>query len=359
MSIRIVDGGSVWRNITAARVVDSGGTWRNIESGVVATDAGTWQNFFVYDRTGPTAVTSQSAEWTRTSGNRCVVGWNNPNVSDFSYVQLYRYKSNSVLTTSQLAALSSGSWTLLVSAGGSPGMRVSYSDAVSTGDFSSYTVHGPSNSRTNIHYYRFIPYDTRGNSGTPAYASSVGSGTTVVRGMYSSPYNLAATDGGTYRDGSWRNVSQTQDGSGTYTRAGQARFDTSLGYNYGFWFYGSKPASGSIDVTSAQILMGRWSAGNNVGIPPYFRLSSHSSRSGDPTASTFSTSVTTGTSMKWNEAFSMSFPASWAEFIIQNTTYRSLNIYRETTADYAIFYGSGDVNSNGLPYGSLILTHNG
>ena len=363
MSIRIVDGGGLWQDSKDIRVVD-GTTWKRVQKIMVVDDTGLWQTAFVFDNVGPSAVTSAKAEWSTVSGApRCVVTWTNPNVSDFARTLVHRYSTSVTRTDAQLAALSEPSW-LAVGTTGTPltggytGINTAKSLTDDGATKSAFTTYGPDNLQSNIHYYRFTPYDTRGNPGTVDYVGSVGNGTSVVRGWWSSPFQIKSTSGGTYRDSSWRTDSIVQDGAGGFTRAVQQRFSTATGYNYGFYFYGTRPASGSINATATEILVKRNSdSGSSGNIPPVFRLSSHSSASGVPTGATFSFAVT-GTGLGFNGVAWHDLSANWGEEILTQSPYRSINLYTETAGYYAVFLGFGDLYGT-LPNGTLRLTHGG
>lgn len=240
--------GSNWRLVRDLWVRD-GGSWREVESGWLHNGT-SWNQIFNYDTTGPAAPTSVSATWGGAGATPyCYVYWVQPSDSDFSYTQLQRSLDNGA------------SWSYVANYYGNAGAALAYTDYnVSLG---AYSVHNAINQASAIHTYRLIPYDTRGNVGSPAQVQSKGQGDSVARGFLQSPYYRNAVGNASWLTSGEGWVGGTSQG---YQQAWNRR-------RFGHYFYDSA-TNWNLNVTSAGISLYRFGgAGINVGIPAYLHTS--------------------------------------------------------------------------------------
>jgi len=176
--------GSNWRLVRDLWVRESG-AWREVESGWLYNGT-SWKQIFNYDTTGPSAPTSASATWGGAGATPyCYVYWVQPNDADFSYTRLER-------------SLDGGaSWSFIANYSGNAGVALAYTDYNVT--LGAYQVHSVINQASAGHIYRMIPYDTRNNQGTIAYAYSTGQNDPAnYRGFIQSPYYRNANGSGTW-----------------------------------------------------------------------------------------------------------------------------------------------------------------
>lgn len=347
--------GDAWREAVDLKVL-IGGTWRRIDSAKMMI-GGAWQTVYVYDIVGPTAPTSVKAEWSNTSGNACAVSWTQPTDADLDYVDLYVNRSGS----------STGPWTSLGRYTGS-GAK-SYTDTSVT--MSSYTAHQSSNTRSNIHYYRLVPVDVRGNVGTEVIKGSTGKNQTVVRGMYSSPYYVNPTDSRTWRNTAWRVDTTVQDSTGAYERVVQGYFTDppATNHSWGFYFFTAFPTG--INVSSANVYVARQNGGTGCCIPPYLRASaapqSLVGSGSNPTGFTY-TAATVGSAYATpangnTRVGNNTIPNSWIDGF-QAGTYKSILLYTAETdaapsTNYSVWSSvNEDIFFGGAP-GMISINHTG
>jgi hypothetical protein len=242
--------GSNWRLVRDLWVRESG-AWREVESGWLYNGT-SWKQIFNYDTTGPSAPTSASATWGGAGATpHCYVYWVQPSDADFSYTRLER-------------SLDGGaSWSFIANYSGNAGVALAYTDYNVT--LGAYQVHSVINQASAGHIYRMIPYDTRNNQGTIAYAYSTGQNDPAnYRGFIQSPYYRNANGSGTWSTNSpvgWLDgVSQGWQQPWTRRRFGHYFYESGVNWNF--------------NVTSAGIHLYRFSgAGINTGIPAFLHTS--------------------------------------------------------------------------------------
>jgi hypothetical protein len=346
-----------WRAATDIRI-RAEGQWRRVQEIRKRID-GSWRSVFVYDTTGPGAVRTAKAEWSNSSGARCVVSWQQPSATDTAYTDLYVNRTGS----------STGPWTYISRYTGGPASTFSYVDTSVT--LTAYTIHG-NNQASPVHYYRFIPFDERGNQGTISIVGSSGQGNTVVRGYVTSPYYTVARSSKTWRtnDG-WRNDSVVQDAIGAYERAVQG--STTVGQNYGFYFYSDGTVPG-LNITAASVYLARQNGGTGSGIQARMRMSAatasmvssnttpvNAATSAETLSNAFATPANGGTRAGFSSV-PFDYPLG-----IANNTYRSLRIFtgEATTssgvsANYSV-WSSRNEDGVGFDYGpgTLRVYHTG
>ena len=241
--------GSDWRLVRDLYLRESG-AWNEVESGWLYNGT-SWKQIFNYDTTGPSAPTSTSATWGGAGATPyCYVYWVQPSDADFSYTRLER-------------SLDGGaSYSFIANYSGNAGVALAYTDYNVT--LGAYQVHSVINQASAGHTYRLIPYDTRGNAGTPAVVQSKGQGDNVYRGFIQSPYYRNANGSGTWSTSSpvgWLDgVSQGWQQPWTRRRFGHYFYESGVNWNF--------------NVTSAGIHLYRFSgAGINTGIPAFLHTS--------------------------------------------------------------------------------------
>lgn len=357
MAIRIGVAGD-WQSPTDIRV-GAAGEWKRVSTIRVAA-AGQWQNAWDYDVTGPSAVTSFTATWSNSGSNKCVVSYRTPTDGDFSYVSLYVNRSGS----------SSGPWTKIGDYSNSPNTVRTVNDTTVT--MSSNTTHAPSgfNTSSSIHYYRAVPYDTLGNAGTAAVVGSTGSGSSVVRGMLSSPYYITGTNSRTWR-GVWATTGNAVDSTGAPERVIQGY--TSAGEHWGYYWYDTKRTG--IVPTVFECWLARTDNGFNTSTPYFYLSQAPSSVVGagsNPTGYSRS-GPTLGTDM--NNSVTSPFvtstwhvlPDAWWTHLMDGTTWKSILMYTGETsvvggstssAEYLVLFSVNE-GGYGVSGGMLRATHPG
>jgi hypothetical protein len=238
----VYDSGA-WKSIYDAHVYVGSG-WSRVQNAYVH-DGTNWRTFYNYDITGPVAPANLLARWSNAYGVGCYVTWNQPTDADFSYSLL------------QKSTNGGASYTTIATKTQGPGVFCDYLDYGVT--LGAYTVHNAVNqASTSPHYYRVVPYDDKGNQGTPAVAGSTSMAGGAIRGYLSSPYYYNSNGSASYL---WGNNAWASGVSQGY----QDVF--SNGRRFGHFFYDNSTAH-TLSVSSAGILMKRKSgAGINNGIP--------------------------------------------------------------------------------------------
>jgi hypothetical protein len=345
MSTRFsVDG--FWRSPVDVRIAD-GGQWRRASTIMVA-DGSQWRTAWDYDVTGPSAVTQFTATWSNTGSNKCVVSYRTPSDLDLSYVALYVNRDGS----------QSGPWTLISNFTDPINTVRTVEDA--TVAMTETTTHAPSgyNTGSPVHYYLAVPYDTLGNQGTSVVVGSTGSGSTVVRGMLSSPYHVQSTLSRTWRTGfaAWPNSSNLLDGTGVYERVIQGF--ASGGQAYGHYWYDVKRTG--VVPTSFQCFLGRTNNGFNTTAPSFYLSQAPSSlvQAGQSPVGYSRSGPTLGAELN-NSVFAPfitsawhTLSTSWWTSLMDGTDFKSLLLYTgetsvvpgyDTSDNFLVFYSRNEI----------------
>lgn len=369
MTLKFVSGGA-WREAADIKFM-SGGLWRRADQ-IKMMIGGSWRTVYIYDIVGPGAVGDFKAEWSNTSGNTCVVSWTQPTAADLDYVDLYVNRNGSP----------NGPWTYLGRFTGS-GSK-SYTDTSVT--LSAYNVHA-SNQASQVHYYKVLTFDIRGNmspSDGADYLSglnrnvvgSTGQGQSVVRGMLSTPYYVNPTDSRTWRPANgWRADGTVQDSTGLYERVVQGYFtgNSTTQQNWGFYFYNSFPSG--INVISATHYLARQNGGAGPPRAAHMRASaapqSLVSAGTDPTTYAYTTAtLSTAWATPNNGGTRLGesgIPTAWVNGL-QNGTYKSILLYSADTAaadattgspTYSVWSSINEDSIFGLPPGYIKISHTG
>jgi hypothetical protein len=345
-----VHDGSSWR-LVRDLWVRSGTSWREVEEGWLYNGT-SWKQVFNYDTTGPSAPTSPSATWGGAGATPfCSVYWVQPNDADFSYTRLER-------------SLDGGaSWSFIANYSGNAGVALAYTDYNVT--LSAYQVHSAINQASVGHIYRMIPYDTRNNQGTIAYAYSVGQNDPANwRGFIQSPYYRNATGSATW---------STNQPVGWIDGVSQGYQSPWNRRRYGHYFYDNTSTFWNFNVTSAEIQLYRKSGSGigAAGVSAYLHPSSASGVSvftgANPIGNIQSGASVQG-SFGYNQNGWVPFPGGWA-YQIMNGTSSSVVLDEETTNTYLDYgysrhYSQWEVHTynvflNIIFSGTLAIYHTG
>lgn len=347
-----------WQSPTDVRIAQ-GGQWVRVSTIRGAAES-QWKTLWEYDVTGPSAVTQFTATWDNASSNKCIVSYRTPTDPDFSYVALYVNREGS----------QSGPWTLISNFTDSTNTVRTVNDTTVT--LTATTTHAPSgyNTASAIHYYLAVPYDTLGNQGAATVIGSTGAGSTIVRGMLSSPYYVQSSFSRTWRTAfnAWPNSSNLLDGTGAYERVIQGFASGGQAYGH-FWYDIKQPG---ITPTTFQCFLGRTNSGFNTTAPSFYLSQAPSSlvQAGQSPVGYSRTGPTLGTELN-NSVFAPfitsawhTLSTSWWTNLMDGSDFKSLLMYTgetsvvsgfDTSDNFLVFYSRNE--TFGGHRGGLLRTY--